>query len=75
MEEKTAKSWKDRVAEELIALAEKREKLYAFCQTEEFKGLAGVQKELLLNQLSIQDLYISTLRMRIAFDNVAQEKK
>ena len=72
MEEKTAK---DRVAEELIALAEKREKLYAFCQTEEFKRLTGVQKELLLNQLSIQDLYISTLRMRIAFWDVAQENK
>lgn len=72
MEEKTAK---DRVAEELIALAEKREKLYAFCQTEKFKGLTGVQKELLLNQLSIQDLYISTLRMRIAFWDVAQENK
>lgn len=72
MEEKTAK---DKVAEELIALAEKREKLYAFCQTEKFKGLTGVQKELLLNQLSIQDLYISTLRMRIAFWDVAQENK
>lgn len=72
MEEKTAK---DRVAEELIALAEKREKLYAFCQTEKFKGLTGVQKELLLNQLSIQDLYISTLRMRIAFWDVTQENK
>lgn len=72
MEEKTAK---DRVAEELIALAEKREKLYAFCQTEKFKGLTGVQKELLLNQLSIQDLYISTLRMRIAFWDIAQENK
>lgn len=72
MEEKTAK---DRVAEELIALAEKREKLYAFCQTEKFKGLTGVQKELLLNQLSIQDLYISTLRMRIAFWEVGQDNK
>lgn len=72
MEEKTAK---DRVAEELIALAEKREKLYAFCQTEKFKGLTGVQKELLLNQLSIQDLYISTLRMRIAFWDVGQDNK
>lgn len=72
MEEKTAK---DRVGEELIALAKKREKLYAFCQTEKFKGLTGVQKELLLNQLSIQDLYISTLRMRIAFWDVAQENK
>lgn len=72
MEGKTAK---DRVAEELIALAEKREKLYAFCQTEKFKGLTGVQKELLLNQLCIQDLYISTLRMRIAFWDVAQENK
>lgn len=72
MEEKTAK---DKVAEELIALAEKREKLYAFCQTEKFKGLTGVQKELLLNQLSIQDLYISTLRMRIAFWDVGQDNK
>lgn len=72
MDKKTAK---DRVAEELIALAEKREKLYAFCQTEKFKGLTGVQKELLLNQLSIQDLYISTLRMRIAFWDVGQDNK
>lgn len=55
----------DKLLEEYKDLADKNKKIVKFAQGEEFNKLGQLKRELILNQIAIQSVYLWILRTRM----------